>query len=118
MCLKPRMDYGLQNAVILLTNKRYITLREETLSHAGRPNIQSLSRPHAGEEAPCVPSEEVSLRDRIQSETRQRVPCDGVMRGSSAARHFQIRQHSEITGFHHGSDRSSSSADLPLPAEN
>lgn len=26
MCLKPRMDYGLPNAVILLTNKPYITL--------------------------------------------------------------------------------------------
>lgn len=38
--LKPRMDYGLQNAIILLTNKPYISLtrrlREETPSHARR----------------------------------------------------------------------------------
>lgn len=56
MCLKLRMDYGLQNAVILLTNKRYITLtrrlREETLSHAGRQTYSHshVCRAHGAEE--------------------------------------------------------------------
>lgn len=51
VCLKLRMDYRVQNAVILLTNKRYIMydshegrLREET--HAGGANVHSRLHTH------------------------------------------------------------------------
>lgn len=67
MCLKPRMDYGLQNAVILLTNKRYITLARRLIGRrhfhmqpGSQANTQSLSHLHtqssqgAAQEVPAL----------------------------------------------------------------